>query len=74
MIKYYTWNNHDFSLGLDLFRVSLLFTLIYFGDLKKVALSLIYLGDSMLFDIPVLSALQAPIVGEVTPPVPYFPP
>ena len=38
--------------------------LMYLGDLNRVELSFIYLGDSMLFVSPVFRAFQAPIVGD----------
>jgi len=40
---------------------------MYFGDLKRAALSFIYFGDSTVVVVrPVLRAFQAPTVGERT--------
>ena len=37
---------------------------MYFGDLKKEALSFIYLGDSIVVVSPVFRAFQVPVAGE----------
>jgi hypothetical protein len=50
--------------------LSVLLMLMYLGVLNMTALSLIYLGDSIVLVVsPVLSAFQVPTVGE--PMLPY---
>lgn len=47
--------------------------LMYFGDLKKEALSLSYFGDIILLVVkPDFKAFQAPTVGDDTPPRSLF--
>lgn len=46
---------------------------MYLGDLKNEALSLIYLGETMLVaDNPVFKAFQVPLTGDPTPCNPSF--